>query len=342
MRFFIFSGVLGVLLLVAAPARAATALDTLRANARAGHAEVTALRERQAAQHAELNEVSQTVAALKTQRRRGLPTGADLTRALQRTQELSGELGKLARDLSDAEMRAERADLTLLDGLGSELAVTQQRWETSPSRTERQSLLATLRTLRAERRRILDATGQNVPRPEIPDVSADASSEDPADLLEQSDALRDSEDKARERLKLLDTRIAELRQERDLDRRMNEFVGDDQLFDEQTRRLRVTRNADGTFSAAGSSTAPSADVEAASGPARASAGPSFASGPGPDNASPAPRASDHPTPSTTLLTGHGSAGDERALTAEREKLRRLAEDLEARAKAIEARAKSLR
>jgi hypothetical protein len=68
-------------------------------------------------------------------------------------------------------------------------------------------------------------------------------SDDPEDLLEQADLLKDNEDKVRQQLKSLEKRITEAKEERELDGRVRQFLGEESLFDEQDRRLRVRRES---------------------------------------------------------------------------------------------------
>src|SRR5258706_516234 len=83
------------------------------------------------------------------------------------------------------------------------------------------TLLARMRALRKER----DQVRAQLPAARLPQVKAEAS-DDPADLLEQADALRDTQDKVASRLKALERRIVEVKRERELDRRMGEFLGE--------------------------------------------------------------------------------------------------------------------
>ena len=55
------------------------------------------------------------------------------------------------------------------------------------------------------------------------------------------DLMRDREDQVRKQLKQLEVRIAERKDERDLDRRVNQFLGEESFFDDSDRRLRVRR-----------------------------------------------------------------------------------------------------
>ena len=95
-----------------------------------------------------------------------------------------------------------------------------------------------MRALRAER----DAVRAALPAAQVPALLPAPSSDDPEELLEQADALRDAGDKVKQRLAALESRIAEAREERDLDRRMGDFLGEGAMFDEQDRRLRLDRD----------------------------------------------------------------------------------------------------
>jgi hypothetical protein len=53
--------------------------------------------------------------------------------------------------------------------------------------------------------------------------------------------MRDREDQVRKQLKSLEVRIAERKDERDLDRRVNQFLGEESFFDDSDRRLRGRR-----------------------------------------------------------------------------------------------------
>ncbi len=118
-------------------------------------------------------------------------------------------------------------------------------------REARAKALARLTQLRSER----DAAWARLPGAgRLPSVG-EPDSDDPDELLAQADALRDSEDKVRQRLAAVRARVATLEKEAELDRRLGDFLGDEALFDEQDRRLRVQRDATtGAISAAPSST----------------------------------------------------------------------------------------
>jgi len=95
----------------------------------------------------------------------------------------------------------------------------------------RRQLIVQMRSLRAEREQVRAA----LPAASVPALEAPRSSDNPEDLLEQADAARDNEDKVRRELRALEGRIAETREERAFDRRLNDFLG--------TSRCSTTRTA---------------------------------------------------------------------------------------------------
>ncbi|MET0404287.1 MAG: TetR family transcriptional regulator, partial [Cystobacter sp.] len=159
----------------------------------------------------------------------------ELEKALRRSQELSGQLTGLAQSLAGAESEAERRHLALHTLLSEELARVRAAWDATTERQARAGLLERMRTLRTER----DAVRAALPASQVPALPAEGASDDAEDLLEQADALRDTQDKVNQRLQALRSRLTELREERELERRMSDFLGEESMFDEQDRRLRV-------------------------------------------------------------------------------------------------------
>ncbi len=224
-----------VLLLLGAPAWGASELEAVRTKAQVARTEVRGLRGKQQALRDELNRLAARIEALKAERQGKLTAGAELETALRRSQELSGELTGLAQAVAGAEGEAERANLALYTALSSELERVRAAWDGVTERGARAELLSRLRTLRAER----DAVRAALPPSRVPALDKAEASDDPEDLLEQADALRDTEDKVRQRLTALKSRIVEVREERALERRMRDFLGEDSMFDEQDRQLRL-------------------------------------------------------------------------------------------------------
>jgi chromosome segregation ATPase len=217
----------------ASPALAASGLDAARGDASAARAKVVGIRERQSSLRQQMNQLAARIEALKTQQHGALLPGGELETSLRRSQELSGLLSDAARELSSAEADAQKTNLTLLATVSKSLDEAKARWEHA-SRDERRELVARMRALRIEREQVR----AQLPAAAVPPLSGSVS-DDPAEMLEQADAMRDAEDKVRQRMKLLETRIHELKDERDLDRRMSDFLGEESIFDEQDRRLRL-------------------------------------------------------------------------------------------------------
>lgn len=242
-------------LLLAMPGQAASGLEAVRGRAQSARAETRSLRGQQQALRDELNGLAARIETLKAQRQGRLMAGTELEDALRRSQELSGQLTGLAQAVVAAEGEAERAHLALHTALSDELTRLLAAWEGTADRGQREKLLEAVRSVRAEREAIRAA----LPASQVPSLNkATAGGDDPEDLLAQADTLRDTRDKVRERLKALRGRITEVREERDLDRRMNDFLGEESMFDDQDRRLRLRMGSDRTLQVERSVPGPSA------------------------------------------------------------------------------------
>jgi len=334
-------------LLLGAPAWATSGLESVRTQAQAARTQVRTLRERQQALRGELNGLASRIETLKAEHQGKLTPSTELDQALRRSQELSGELTGLAQAVANAEGESEHAHVALHTALSEELARVKAAWDSTQDRQERARLISQMRELRTER----DAVRAALPASQVPALGRSDTSDDPEDLLEQADALRDSEDKVKQRLGALKTRITELREERDLERRMNDFLGEEAMFDEQDRRLRLRLNSNQA-------------VEVDATPAR-SGSPAIAVG---DTTAPPPTAPDpNPTPNTPGSTNSftpspvrasdhrpevnpvraqqlaaGDFNDLAALEAEAKQLESMAHELDSRAKAIENRVRELK
>lgn len=343
-------------LIWSAPVGAATPLEVARSQAAQARAHTNELRSKQMGLRMELNTLAARIERLKSRQKGALITGGDLDASLRRSQELSGTLTNLARELSQAEGDLERENLALLGVLNAELDGLRRRWEASSDRNTRADTLARMRSLRQEREQVRAM----LPASKVPALQ-NARSDDPEDLLEQADALRDSEDKVRQRMKALEGRIAELRDERELDQRMNDFLGDQSMFDDEDRRLRRTLENDLQVQRQPPLFGDSAGTEAAASPTTSD--PGSASQPPPestseDTRSPAPEPRPAPTVSITerakhadgrpavggadaLLLGDPNSGDLEALEAQLDKMKKLAEQLDTRADGLEKKAREL-
>ena len=228
--------------LVALPVWAAGSLDALRTGSQGARAQATTLRAEQLKQRNELSTLSSKIETLKAASKGKLLPGGELDSALKRSQDLSGVLSDLAQQVSGREAELETANVALLDGLSSELTRVRSQFDrlsgsSQADRDVRKGLIGQLRKLRAER----DALRLTLPASKIPTLDAVRPTDDPEELLEQADLLRDNEEKLRKELKSLDARIKERRDEVELDRRVQRFMGEESMFDDGDRRLRVQR-----------------------------------------------------------------------------------------------------
>jgi chromosome segregation ATPase len=335
-------------LLLGGPVWAASGLDALRAEARTARIQVRELRGRQQELRAELNTLAGRIEILKAERQGRLVPGTELEGALRRSQELSNTLTGLAQTLAGAESDSERRHLALYQALSEELARVRTAWDATQERSARADLLSRLRNLRAER----DAVRSALPASQVPALGRPEANDDPEDLLEQADALRDTEDKVRQRLRTLHARITEVREERELDRRMRDFLGEESMFDEQDRRLRLRLDATTrTLSVETDQRSAPFSPEAVSGPPRSGSSPDSIGAPGDGSGSPPPqlaqppsRASDY-RPQVGEVRGQalasGDPEDLPSLEAEVKRLEALARELKNRASSLEHRAREL-
>lgn len=232
-----------VLLLIACltafPVMAAGPLDALRAESRTAREQVSTLKTQQLSQRNELAQLSSRIETLKAQSKGKLLPGGELDAALKRSQELSGALSELAAQVSGRESTLETTNVALLEALSAELTRLRTQFDRQTDRLVRASLIESMRKVRTER----DALRQTLPATRVPSLESVKPTDDPEELLAQADLLRDSEEKLRRDLKVLDTRIAERREEADLDRRVQRFMGEESMFDDGDRRLRVRQTA---------------------------------------------------------------------------------------------------
>ncbi len=332
-------------LLLALPAWAGQ-LDTLRSSAKAARENASTVRSEQMQKRQQLNQLSARIEALKADAKGKLLPGGQLDAALKQSQELSLVLTSLAQTMSARESELESANLALLQALSGQLTSLRADFDSQTDRANRQKILAQFKTLRAEREQVRAA----LPAAKVPALEALRFSEDPSELLEQADAMRDSEDKVRRELKVLESRIADARAERELAGRVRQFLGEESLFDDHDRRLRVRRDsAPPSFSAAegnsesrttaGSSGDHSTDFapspQASKDDTKA---PGTAPGPG---AKAATGADARPTVGGRRIAT-GDDDDLEVLEAQRQKLQGLAGQLRARAIELEKKAAELK
>ncbi|ABF88232.1 developmental regulator SasN [Myxococcus xanthus DK 1622] len=334
-------------LLLAMPGQAASGLEAVRGRAQSARAETRSLRGQQQALRDELNGLAARIETLKAQRQGRLMAGTELEDALRRSQELSGQLTGLAQAVVAAEGEAERAHLALHTALSDELTRLLAAWEGTADRGQREKLLEAVRSVRAEREAIRAA----LPASQVPSLDkATAGGDDPEDLLAQADTLRDTRDKVRERLKALRGRITEVREERDLDRRMNDFLGEESMFDDQDRRLRLRMGSDRTLQVERSVPGPSAPTFQGDSPDDPTPNVGGRPGEGVDPSRPpyptqlSSRATDRrPQVETQRAQDLASGGpvDLAAMEAEATRLETLARELEGRATKLERRAQEM-
>jgi hypothetical protein len=321
-------------LLAVGPALGAPNLEALRAASEQSFRQLSKLRAKETTTRGELDAVAGQIARSKGQAKGNLLPGRQLQDLLRRSQELSNTLTDLATAIATQESELQRRNGLLSDALTQEIARLRHDWEMSKGRGERSDLLRAMRSMRSEQQRIR----ATLPATTLPTFAGGKSSDDPEDLLEQADTLRDSADKVRRQLQALNAQIADAREQRDLERRMGEFLADQSIFDEHDRRFRAQ-----STSGVGS---PGPTGGPVSGGSRA---PGATDSPVP----PSPQAAEVRSSALTESVrrdepafsqappGRRSQDNMQALETERRRLESLARQLELQAQALEQRARAL-
>lgn len=273
----------------------------------------------------ELDVLAQRIEGQKSRQPPGrVLRSASLEADLRRSQELADALGALTVERAALRAKLESTERALLAALEDDLKAAQEA-AASASGEARAPHLERLRSLRAER----DALRPSLPAAGATGATAPAS-DDPRELLEQADALRDAEDKVQARLTAVRTRLEDARSQRLLDQRMSDFLGEEALFDEQDRRLRVVQEG-ASVRAAADEPGPPVDVRLGAPGGNL----------GPVRGEPSPTAESGKTEVGIRSSAPEALDEVGALEAEARQLDALSRDLRGRAEALEARARSL-
>lgn len=230
-----------LLILLSSTAAQAANLPTLRAEVSSAAARAKAVGAERAQMERSLGDTASRIRALKSEGegKSGLFRDPKLDELLKQSQALSSQLNALLATERDLEAGLAQAESRLAAELDGETERLRKQWELSTtSRAERRALIPRLRALRAEREALRRAPATTV-LPAVPESASD----DAEELLERADAFLDSEDKLRREQQALQERIERLRHERELERRMSDFLGESALFDEGDRRIVVTLSA---------------------------------------------------------------------------------------------------
>lgn len=332
------------LLLGAGPVYAANAVEAARSEAKAARSKLFETKGRQQSLRAELNQVSGRIEAMKAKGQTFLQN-PELDAELRRSQELAASLTELAQSMSGLEAKAQAAASTLLTVVNDELGRLRNELERSTDRNARKALINQIRALRAEREQLR----AQLPATAVPALN-DVGSDDPEELLEQADALRDSEDKVRSQMKQLQARLQEVKDEQELDRSIDDFSRDDAMFDDTDRRLRLTKSQstrltverapplDGEFKVQADAAAPAMTSGGAPEEGSRTVPDQQAGNPGDREFNQTARAADALPQVGKVGTSNIEGDDVQSLEAQLKKLQQRAEDLKARAAQLEKKA----
>ncbi len=168
----------------------------------------------------------------------GIIPDLDLQRMLAESRELSEQLAELDRQLGSLENAKRRARsylLTRYEKLVEQLAEEARRSEPR----QRDELLGLLSRVRVERDALRDKpAAAPLPAERFGDDSL-LGSEDPEELSERADAVRDEQDRLRRELSRLDRALAQQQADRRLELEMRDFLSERSVFGEDSRTLRA-------------------------------------------------------------------------------------------------------
>jgi hypothetical protein len=227
-------GLVVLIALLSLPTWGNERLLTLRASAREAQEKSAQLRAEQLRRRNALSQLTSRIEAVKATSK----TGTELEKALRQSQELSRGLSDLAQQIHAAQAALDSSSTTLLAALGDELVQLRAQFDSQPDRAIRKTLIENMKRLRVER----DALRQAMPGSPPPVLGQSSPTDDPEELLQQADFVRDQHEKLERELAALDARLAERHQEVELDRRVQRFLSEESMFDDVDRRLRVQRS----------------------------------------------------------------------------------------------------
>ena len=324
---FGLAAVLAIAAFSGEPTPGASELDRRRADASEAFQRLSELRTEEIAARQQLEALAAEIAKTKAQAKARLLPTRQLPDLLRRSQQLSTKVTELAGAIASQEVELQRRNEQLLDALSQQISRSRRDWDGSKTTEEKRGLVRTMRSLRAEQERIRAM----LPSRPAPSFNATPTSEVPEDLLEQADAARDAQDKAKQQLASVEARISDAREQRDLERRMGDFLSDQSLFDERDRRFRAQGGtADNASPGVGPRTGLDNPPSPTGQPSQSVGGSAWSDVVRRDPAS--------------LQNQAASQGEEplESLLRERRRLEALAGQLELQAKALEDRARALK
>lgn len=220
-------------LLIALVLAASPALDSARAGYGSAKDALAAAHAQVAAQQHALDALSAQIAADKA-RQPGQPLfvpGA-LEHELAQSQALSDALAKSRAAESVRAAQLESARGALYQALSSEISAREAQGAHDAA------ALDVLAKLQAERAQVEPSSQGAVAAPQFSKPT-----DDPTLLRERADALRDQADKIGKQQVALAARIQSARDQAELESQLRQLNGDESLFDESDRRVRVSRQS---------------------------------------------------------------------------------------------------
>lgn len=196
----------------------------------AAEVRLRSVQDRRQALQAELDRVAAQIEARKAAARGSALPDGELESLLQRSQVLAEKLAALHRE-------EEAASLARRQDLERQLADTDAAVRKARARGDAPAAARA----EAERHRVRAQIDAMEPRAAGPVGLPSTPEDDPDEVREQADLLRDQRDRVMARLRLVEQRLQEAREEEYLARELRDFVDEGALFDDAERVMRASR-----------------------------------------------------------------------------------------------------
>lgn len=191
----------------------------------------------------ELDQLSSEIEVLKLQSRSGLGIIGryKLSRSLKKAQSLSEELQEIEKQRSSLGMEINNIRDILVKEYQDRINSITKKIESTTDPKEREKLLQQAISLNEAKDKTLRHPGHLMQKIEIPQIEL-SEYDSPNEVREKADLLNDVANKLKERIKLLDTKITELKNEFRIRRKLNQFADELLLFDDRVSREQVVTN----------------------------------------------------------------------------------------------------
>jgi len=198
----------------------------------------------------EASKLSNEIARLKSKENLNRFQHSTLEDFLREAESLAQALAALNREIEEKREGFYRFIEKRTLEIDNEIRKTLERLENTNKKSRQKGLFGTIKNLREERQQLREKLPVELLIAIRYDEIEITPDDTPEEIREKADALKDTEDKFRFELTLIDQQITEIQDEADLRERMNEFLKDVAFFDEadllvDDDPVNPSRNAEG-------------------------------------------------------------------------------------------------